>query len=129
MGEYTARAEKLLAEAAVLIAGDRQKDYGPPSENFALVSRLWNLWLHARGRAATSPVTFLLTAADVAAMMMLLKIARLARTPDHHDSMTDIAAYAALMKEVGGSVEPSGGANGRREARQQADEDGGDGAD
>ena len=40
------------------------------------------------------------TAHDVAAMMILLKVARLATSPDKWDNWVDIAGYAALGGEV-----------------------------
>ena len=42
----------------------------------------------------------LLTAADVAMMCALLKIARLQNMPDHEDSWIDLAGYAACGSEV-----------------------------
>jgi hypothetical protein len=41
-----------------------------------------------------------LSAADVAILLALLKLARLSETPDHADSQVDLAGYAALMSEV-----------------------------
>jgi len=40
------------------------------------------------------------TASQVAAMMVALKLARLVQTPGHTDSWVDIAGYAALGAEV-----------------------------
>jgi hypothetical protein len=115
VSEHTKRAEALLAEAARLIAGERQREYGPPTENFAVVSRLWNIWISARAKSYVGigglPPAFLLSPGDIAAMLLLLKVARLAQSLDHHDSKVDIAGYAALMEEVcdgAGSSEPPG---------------------
>ena len=80
---------KVLADAAALIDGDRQGDYGPPAENFRRIALLWTAYL---GRDVTPP--------QVAHMMALLKIARLARTPAHRDSSVDLCGYAALAAEL-----------------------------
>jgi hypothetical protein len=39
--------------------------------------------------------------ADVAAMLALLKIARLQQSPNHRDSWVDLAGYAACGAECG----------------------------
>ena len=42
---------------------------------------------------------FDVTEEQVALMMVGLKVARLVETPDHQDSILDIAGYAAVMSE------------------------------
>jgi hypothetical protein len=39
-----------------------------------------------------------ITAKDVAAMMMLVKVARFANDPTHRDNLVDICGYAALIE-------------------------------
>lgn len=75
---------KLLRDAEQLVNGPRNDTYGPPSEDFARTARLWQGYLGV-------PVT----AADVACLMILLKVSRLRATPDHEDSWVDIAGYSA----------------------------------
>ena len=41
---------------------------------------------------------FTITAKDVAAMMMLVKVARFANDPAHRDNLVDICGYAALIE-------------------------------
>lgn len=79
----------MLHKAQALINGDRQKDYGDKLQNFSQISMLW------QGTLATklAPGEFI-TAEDVALCMMQVKIARLAKSPDHADSLLDIAGYA-----------------------------------
>lgn len=79
------KALKLAAEAV-----NRSHLYGKPEANFERIAALWSAFL---GRQ--------ITATDVAAMMTLLKVARLAETPKHLDSWVDIAGYAACGAEVG----------------------------
>ena len=91
---------EMLREAAKVIE-DRHKTYGPPTKNFENIARLWNAF--ALGCANAKNVDYVIpefSAADVAIMMALVKIARLAETPDHVDSWTDIAGYAACGREV-----------------------------
>jgi hypothetical protein len=41
---------------------------------------------------------FTITAKDVAAMMMLVKVARFANDPTHRDNLVDVCGYAALIE-------------------------------
>lgn len=82
----------MLRNAAKVIE-DRHKTYGPPARNFQTIADLWNAYY-------PSPPGDEFTQGDVALMMALVKIARLAETPDHLDSWTDIAGYAACGVEV-----------------------------
>jgi hypothetical protein len=84
----------VLREAEALVCGARQSDYGPPAQNFARVAAMWSAFL---GR----PVT----AAQVAGCLALLKVARLAHQPAHHDSAVDGCGYLALMAELAGGAE------------------------
>lgn len=55
----------ILHEASKLINGPRQEAYGRPQENFKRIAIMWSAWLNMD-----------ITAADVACMMVLLKMAR-----------------------------------------------------
>ena len=83
-------------EANAIIYGDREKTYGHPSKNLVTIAKMWNAYLVASGVAEDGGGD--LTAKDVAAMMVLLKTARLANNPDHRDSLVDICGYAALIE-------------------------------
>lgn len=85
--------ESVLEEAHKIIYGDREKVYGHPSKNLNNIAVMWDVYLHAR-----KDPTHMLTAKDVAAMMVLVKVARLANDPEHRDSVVDICGYAALME-------------------------------
>lgn len=89
-------AAALLDEAKRIVTGARRSDYGNPEDNFACIAALWNTYLHRRFPAQMT-VFAKVTAADVANMMILFKTARLAETPDHKDSVVDIAGYAACL--------------------------------
>jgi hypothetical protein len=83
-----------LLDAAKAAVADRGLNYGKPEDNFGRIADLWSVHLENRGIPAE------LTPADVAAMMVLLKIARLQNDPSHLDSWTDIAGYAACGAEI-----------------------------
>ena len=82
----------ILKEANTIIYGDREKTYGHPSKNLVTIALMWNAYIDARKNK--SP----LGPKDVAAMMVLLKTARLANNPEHRDSLVDICGYAALIE-------------------------------
>jgi hypothetical protein len=85
--------ELLLNDAAQIITGDRNVDYGDPNADFARTAGFWRLYLE--GRASASGIGYpILRPHDVAVMMMLLKVSRLAWSPGKRDSWLDIAGYA-----------------------------------
>lgn len=81
--------ETVLTDANAAINGPRNRDYGDAHDNFERTAKLWS---------AFKGVEF--TAADVAALLSLLKLSRLANTPNHEDSWVDLVGYAALGAEV-----------------------------
>ena len=83
--------QKLLETAAKIVKGDRQKNYGTPEDNFGRIADLWGTFLNKN-----------ITASDVAAMMILMKVARIMHDPSHMDSWVDIAGYAACGGEING---------------------------
>lgn len=94
--------EAILEEAKKIVMKDRNSNYGNPEDNFQQIADLWNAYLNARKRntAITSSNGYQLQPADVAVMNMLIKIARLAKTPSHHDSAVDVAGYAACLGDI-----------------------------
>lgn len=97
--------DNILQEAQAAVFGERAATYGHPAQNFAAIAALWNGWVEATLLAkgpngATSVVIF--TAEDVADLMILTKLARLMTTPDHRDSLVDIAGYAETRARVVG---------------------------
>lgn len=84
---------ELLREAQRLIDGDRNNDYGDPLDDFATTAQLWEVYLR-RVMDARNLDVIMLDPHDVAAMMLLLKTARLSWTPDKRDHWVDIAGYA-----------------------------------
>jgi hypothetical protein len=75
----------LLRQALALTTGARAEAYGHPSVNLARTANLMNAYLSELDRD--------LTIVDVAALMVCVKLARLQQSPDHFDSLLDIAGY------------------------------------
>jgi hypothetical protein len=82
----------ILKEAHAIIYGDREKTYGHPSKNLKTIAVMWNAYLNAKTGGDD------INAKDVAALMMLVKVARFANDPDHRDNLVDICGYAALVE-------------------------------
>jgi len=84
---------KILKEAESIVNGKRNKDYGDPYDDFTTTAELWQTYLERitarRGSLALEPH-------DVAAMMMLLKVARLTWSPEEKDHWQDAIGYASL---------------------------------
>lgn len=81
------RAE-ILELARKCVCGEREREYGKPENNFALIGRLWEAYT---GNSYT--------AKDVAMMLALLKVARI-KTGVKGDSFVDLAGYAACAGEI-----------------------------
>ncbi|MCW4115629.1 DUF6378 domain-containing protein [Aurantimonas sp. MSK8Z-1] len=84
-----------LLDAAKAAVADRGLNYGKPEDNFLRIAGLWNIYIRD-----TKGVSAMLNPADIAALMVLMKVARLSNMPAHLDSWTDIAGYAACGAEI-----------------------------
>ena len=78
-----------LNKVGATINGQREDDYGTPEANLQRIASLWSTYLGKIVRPG-----------DVAAMMALLKIARLSQNIHHDDSWLDLAGYAAIGAEI-----------------------------
>ncbi len=88
----------ILSLAGDCISGNREEDYGRAEDNFGVIARLWNVYLSAKA-------DHLIDAKDVAAMMALLKLARIASGHAKSDNWVDLAGYAACGGEIESSKE------------------------
>lgn len=80
-----------LREAAKIISGDRNKQYGSPEDNFERTAKIWSVILGIE-----------ISNEDVAMMMVGLKVARYAsKSGFQPDTWVDIAGYAGCGYEVG----------------------------
>ena len=85
--------KRVLSEAEKCVCGQREHEYGVPEDSFEMIGKLWTVYLDYATK---------IDAHDVAAMMALLKIARIAKSPDHMDSWCDLAGYASCGGEIAG---------------------------
>lgn len=90
--------QAVLDAANKAVNGERQLNYGKPESNFERIALLWDA--HCRNSGIIDKRRF--NAHDVAIMLALVKMARLANQPTHLDSWIDIAGYAACGAEVAG---------------------------
>lgn len=84
---------ELLDRAKRLVVGDREKSYGSPEENFSRIGKMWNAFLGRRLKTPLTPV-------DVAALMAMLKLARIGSGKYSEDNWIDLAGYAACGGEL-----------------------------
>lgn len=80
---------EILDKAKACVCGDRERDYGSPESNFGKLAEFWATYLN-----------YDITAKDVAAMLALLKIARIASGHAKDDNWVDLAGYAACGGEI-----------------------------
>lgn len=92
----------ILHAAEKCVCGQRETDYGTPEDNFKAIAELWEAYLN---KACTRGANVCVEAKDVAAMMALLKIARIAAGGGKADSWIDLAGYAACGAECEGVTE------------------------
>lgn len=92
--------EELATEALRIVTGSRRAAYGTPERNFERIALLWQTYLFLKMDGGKDDIE--IEPRDVAAMMRLMKEARLIETPDHRDSFLDIVGYALCGAEVSG---------------------------
>jgi hypothetical protein len=91
------RAE-ILAAAERCVCGDREQDYGRPEDNFRTIAELWEAYI--KGKCVARNVDVGIFPEDVAVMLALLKIARIASGHAKEDNWVDLAGYAACGGEI-----------------------------
>lgn len=98
MTEITRKS--ILAEAERCVCADREQEYGAPEDNFSTIAALWEPYLECK--CVSSGANVCIEAEDVAIMMALLKIGRIASGQVKADNYVDLAGYAACAGELGG---------------------------
>lgn len=78
-----------IEKASDLISGERAENYGDATQSFNRIATIWSAILG-----------FDVTAEQVAACMIGLKLGRLSNEMKHEDSWVDIVGYAALGGEA-----------------------------
>ena len=79
-------SQSILVEAARLVDGDRNADYGHPTDDFKRIATIWSALLENKLNTD-------LTSSEVGAMMIALKLSRTA-FKNKRDNWIDIAGYA-----------------------------------
>lgn len=87
MGEQSTR-EDILRAAMEIVCEGRAQEYGGPEDSFGRIALLWSAY-----------AGYMFEPKDVAAMMILLKVARIAGGSGSEDNWVDIAGYAACGGE------------------------------
>lgn len=85
--------EEILKEALQCVNDERGQQYGSPEDSFMVIAELWTVYLERKCVEDNGVV--LLHPEDVAAMMALLKIARICTGKYKGDNWVDLAGYAA----------------------------------
>lgn len=82
--------KEILAEAEKIVCNDRNVQYGEPEDNFNTIAKFWSTFLDIH-----------ITAPQVAAMMILMKTARIKASAGRDtDSWVDAAGYAVCGCEL-----------------------------
>ena len=89
---------EILEAAKRCVCGDREQDYGSPEDSFRVIAELWEIYIKERCAGLDADVCVL--PEDVAAMMALMKIARIISGHGKDDNWVDLAGYAACGGEV-----------------------------
>ena len=92
--------KETLDAAMQAVCTNRENQYGPPEDTFAVIAEYWEVYLRTKCVGIGSDVC--LCADDVAAMMALLKMGRITCGRTHDDNFVDLAGYAACAAELGG---------------------------
>lgn len=85
----------ILEHADLLIHGARESEYGSKLTNFTQIAMLFQGTIGHKLQPGAR-----ITPEDVALLMIQVKVARLAKSPDHTDSVADIAGYAGCYDEL-----------------------------
>ena len=84
----------LISEVGKLIS-ERGKNYGEPLANMTDIADLFNIYLKGKERQGKK-----IEPVDVPILMVLIKVARLMKTPYHLDSHSDIIGYGGISKGI-----------------------------
>lgn len=86
-----ATRKNILESAMKCVNGDRDEQYGKPEDSFSIIAKFWTAYLNRTG--------VIIDRKDVAAMLGLMKIARISTGVQKTDNWIDLAGYAACGGE------------------------------
>lgn len=96
---------EILQAAERCVCGDRDSQYGSPENSFRAIASMWNSYLYAKGLIENNSTEWKsIVPQDVAAMMVLFKMARVATGQNKADNWIDGAGYCACGGEIAGKV-------------------------
>ncbi len=87
--------DSIAHKAHGLVHGDRAKTYGHPRFDFTAIGKVWTGLLQDVLKEGV-----VLDAYRVAILMTGLKLCRLVKSPDHHDSRVDTIGYMLTMERL-----------------------------
>ena len=90
--------KEILQTAEKCVCGDREQDYGSPEDNFSTIAKLWEPYLSRKCVFHGADVC--VNGEDVAALLALVKIGRIASGNAKVDNWIDLAGYAACGGEI-----------------------------
>lgn len=83
----------ILQEADQITSQDRNDVYGHPADDFDRTAQIATALGFTRAGQPLAP-------ADVAVFQLAVKLSRLANSPDHRDTLVDLAGYARTIEMV-----------------------------
>lgn len=83
-----------IDEARDIIYNDREKTYGRPEKNLSFIADFWKVWIFGK-----TGIVIDITAEDVCAMMVMLKLARQANSYKR-DNIVDGIGYLGLIERI-----------------------------
>lgn len=99
------RAETLDA-AKACVCQNREQEYGSPEDNFRIIAEMWEVYIKAKclglgeNRYGRPQFDLTILPEDIAVMMAMLKIARIATGTFKEDSFVDACGYIACAAEL-----------------------------
>lgn len=95
------RAE-ILDKAKQCVCDGREEEYGSPEDNFKTIADMWCGFL--RVKCVDAEADLRINPEDVAAMLAIVKIARIASGHAKNDNWIDLAGYAPCGGELESEV-------------------------
>lgn len=96
----TTPAGRILRHAAEIVDGARNTQHGDKERSFACIAEFWTVYLKHRTGKQIRQYPQVLDGGDVAAMQILLKLARALYGEPLADHFIDIAGYAGILGEL-----------------------------
>ena len=97
--DRTVKESLTVAPGVALVDGERQEMYGPPEETFERIAALWTAYFWHREPSLSGGFADI-EPAEVADLMMLLKIARDMGPGYCEDNMLDVQGYAEIKARL-----------------------------